>query len=213
MPTPMAACLERPTAECLQALNLDSAIAGAREVVRLALAGACRPLLTTSFGPDSAVMLHLVTREAPSVPVVWVDTGFNTKATQAFASRLARELRLDLRIFRPARDWPGMVPAPGEPDHRAFTEQVKLEPFSRALAELRPDVWLSGLRREETAHRERQSHFNRSAKGLLKVHPLLHWTAADLAAYRARHGLADEPDYHDATKAGPRRECGLHLAF
>src|SRR5688572_149792 len=62
-----------------------------------------RPLITTSFGPYSAVLLHMVTRIDPDVPVLWVDSGYGTKATYLLAERLQRLLKFDLHTYRPLR--------------------------------------------------------------------------------------------------------------
>lgn len=199
--------------DAIATLNLSSNVNSAREVIRLALHGAKRPLVTTKFGPDSAVLLHLIARETPGVTVVWVDTGYNTRATLAAASELHDRLDIDLRTYRPEQPWSGWVPSPGDPDHKAFVETVKLNPFARALAELQPDVWFSALRRSQTEHRSTHNHFNVSPANIVKVCPLLHWSDDDMEAYLDRHGLPGGHDYHDPTKSGPRLECGMHLKF
>ncbi len=202
-----------PNAGDVAGLNQLSKVNAAREVVRLALEAAQRPLVTTKFGPQSAVLLHLAGEQMPDIPVVWVDTGFNTRATLAYAERLRGELDLNLHVYRPAEAWSGWVPAPDEDGHEAFTGQVKLEPFARALDELRPDVWISSLRWEQTAHRAGQDHFNISTSNLLKVCPLIHWSNRDVEAYMRHNDLVYDADYHDPTKAGPNLECGLHLTY
>lgn len=199
--------------QAIAALNMSSNVDAARAVIRLALRDAARPLVTTKFGPRSAVLLHLLAAERPGIPVVWIDTGYNTSATHAAAADLQRSLDIDLRVYRPEVDWTGWVPSPGDPDHPAFVKTVKLDPFARALDDLRPDVWFSALRRSQTGHRSSQHHFNISPANILKVCPLLHWGDEDMDIYIARHGLARADDYHDPTKAGPRLECGLHLTF
>lgn len=199
--------------QAIAALNMSSNVNAAREVVRLALEGAARPVLTTKFGPRSAVLLHLVAGECSGIPVVWVDSGLNTKATLEAAAALQARLDIDLRVYRPQNPWTGWIPSPGEPDHQAFVKTVKLDPFARALDDLRPDAWFSSLRRNQTEHRSTQNHFNVSPANILKVHPLLHWSREDMDAYLDCHGLPGGHDYHDPTKAGPRLECGMHLKF
>ena len=185
----------------------------ARALIQWALQGAERPILTTKFGPDSAVLLHLATRVRPEVPVVWVDTGYNTRDTLRFAEQLSRRLQLDLRVYRPrGRPW-APVPALDDPAHQAFSRRLKLEPFQRALRELAPDLWLTALRAEQTAHRACQPQVRRDRRGYLKVAPLLHWRDTDMAAYRRRYDLPRGPECYDPTKGEPRRECGLHLAY
>jgi phosphoadenosine phosphosulfate reductase len=95
---------------------------------------------------------------------------------------------------------------------------VKLEPFERALAEHRPALWLTGIRREETDFRRgldvvtRDHRGSYDAAGLYKVAPLFHWTQAQLDGYLAEHGLPDSARYFDPTKVHAGRERGLHSA-
>ena len=173
-----------------------------------------RPIVSTKFGPESAVLLHMLTRLRPDIPVVWVDTGHNTRATQLFAKHLSERLSLNLSVWRPL-DEEGIwdVPSLDDPRHAEFTRQVKLEPFRRAIDSLKPDVWFSSLRREQTAHRAGLTAVQAHVKGYQKVLPLLEWTSADIQAYLHEYDLPSEDNYFDPTKGEAKRECGLHLAF
>lgn len=175
-------------------------------------------LVTTSFSPFSGVLLHMVTQRRPDMPVLWMDTGYNTPETYRYAEALALRLALNLQIVHPRRSRAhreaveGPVPEPGDPRHEAFSREVKIEPFERALAEMAPKVWITGIRAEETAERARMQPVSRSADGLIKVAPLLGWTARQLHEYLKRHDLPNNFDYFDPTKVDEHRECGLHLA-
>lgn len=201
------------TIDDLARLNAALSDAPAHVIIRIALAMAKRPLVSTKFGPQSAVLLHLLTEQEPDIPVVWVDTGFNTRATQDYAQTLSDHLDLNLKIYQPQAAWSGFPPDLEDPQHHSFTEQVKLEPFSRALEELKPDLWFSGIRREQTDHRNKQPPFSETSDGVLKVAPLLNWTDDDMEHYLSEQRLPVETDYHDPTKGQIRRECGLHLRF
>jgi phosphoadenosine phosphosulfate reductase len=174
-------------------------------------------IVTTNFRPFEAVILHLVTRVQPDIPVIWMDNGYNTAATYRFADELTRQLGLNLKIYLPRRTRAhreavdGPAPALDDPRHAAFTEEVKLEPFVRALRETAPGVWFTALRATDTAVRAQMTPVSINPDGLLKVAPLLHWSSKDLHAYCARHGLPNNFDYADPTKAEDHRECGLHL--
>lgn len=186
----------------------------ALDVIEENLSGALRPIVTTKFGPESAVLLHMLTRIQPDIPVVWVDTGYNTRSTLLFAEHLTQQLLLNLSVWRPDETHVyRQAPSLDDPDHAAFSEQVKLEPFRRALAEHRPDVWFSALRREQTEFRSQLPVVLESGRGYRKVHPLLDWTAYDIQEYLATYDLPSEENYYDPTKGEPKRECGLHLAF
>ncbi|HMM75268.1 MAG TPA: phosphoadenosine phosphosulfate reductase family protein [Gammaproteobacteria bacterium] len=200
----------------LQALRQTS-FAGVepQDIVRRALAVARRPVVSTNFRPRSAAFLHLITRIAPDIPVLWVDTGYNTPATYRFAEALTRRLQLNLKVYSPlvtgARRSAvlGGVPALDDPAHRAFTQEVKLEPFERALREHAPDLWLTGIRGEQTDFRRSLGVVSDGPLGTLRVAPIFAWSAVDLEDYLYEHGLPDNDDYVDPTKGRDNRECGL----
>ncbi|MDY7115738.1 phosphoadenosine phosphosulfate reductase family protein [Halomonas sp. SSL-5] len=186
-------------------------------LIRWALNQGSQPICTTNFRPFEAVILHMVSSQRPDIPVVWMDHGYNTEATYRFADALVRRLDLNLISYLPRRTrahreaLEGPFPGIDDPHHDAFTQEVKIEPFERALGEMAPDVWFTALRAEDTPERSRMAPASRNADGLLKVAPLLHWTAKDLHAYLQRHDLPNEFDYFDPTKVEAKRECGLHL--
>ena len=174
-------------------------------------------IVTTNFRPFEAVILHMVTRAQPDVPVVWMDNGYNTEATYRFADEVTKQLALNLKIYVPRRSRAhreavdGPAPALDDPRHAAFTEEVKLEPFARALRETAPQVWFTALRATDTAVRAQMEPVSINPDGLVKVAPLLHWSSKDLHTYCQAHGLPNNFDYVDPTKGEDNRECGLHL--
>ncbi len=175
-------------------------------------------IITTNFRPFEAVILHMVTRANPAVPVVWMDNGYNTNATYRFADEVTKLLKLDLHIYTPRRSRAhreaveGATPALDDPRHAAFTAEVKLEPFTRALRETAPKVWFTALRATDTAVRAQMEPVSVNPDGLIKVAPLLHWSAKDLYDYCEIHGLPNNFDYVDPTKGEDNRECGLHIS-
>lgn len=177
-----------------------------------------RAVVSTSFGPFAAVTLHLATRIQPQIPVVWVDSGYGTPATYRFADELAERLLLNLKIYRPRRSRAhreavdGPLPQLGDPRHKAFTEEVKLEPFDRAMRELATEVWITGIRADETAERAASRPVSLARDGIVKVAPVLYWTSRQMNDYVKKHGLPNNFDYFDPTKVEDKRECGLHLA-
>ncbi|MDX1512961.1 MAG: phosphoadenosine phosphosulfate reductase family protein [Gammaproteobacteria bacterium] len=191
------------------------------DIAAWALSNSERPMVSTSFGLHAAAMLHLVTRLRPDIPVVWIDTGFNTPDTYRHAELLTRALGLNLRIYAPdvtrarLEAALGGVPSPESPErHAEFSDDIKLKPFRRALAELAPDLWLSGIRREETEWRQSQDIVTRSGDGLLKVAPFFYASEADVEAYMKRFSLPfGDPMHYDPAKAAPHRECGLHPRY
>ncbi len=198
--------------------NLSPAVTAPREIIQWAFARAQAPVISTNFRPHSAVLLHLVTQVRPEIPVIWVDSGYNTPATYRFAAVLNAQLRLNLQVYTPrvsaARRLAVMGGVPGldESSHERFTQEVKLEPFERAFRELQPDLWFTGIRADQTAFRKSLGVVSNGVLGSLKIAPLYHWTEVDLENYLYEFGLPDNLDYADPTKVLDDRECGLqHL--
>ncbi len=190
----------------------------AQGLVAWALGLGQSPIVTTNFRPYEAVILHMVTRVKPDVPVVWMDNGYNTEATYRYADEVTKQLGLNLRIYLPLRTRAhreaveGPLPGLDDPRHAAFTEEVKLEPFARALRETAPKVWFTALRASDSAVRAQMEPVSINPDGLIKVAPLLHWSSKDLYQYCEAHGLPNNFDYVDPTKGEDQRECGLHIA-
>ena len=101
-------------------------------------------LCTTNFGPFSPVLLHMVTRVRPDLPILWVDHGYATPANYQFADEVTKLLKLNLKIYHPLRSRAhreavegSVVPGLDHPElHATFTQEVKLEPFARATREV-----------------------------------------------------------------------------
>ena len=190
----------------------------AQALTRWALGLGQRAIVTTNFRPFEAVILHLVTQVQPDVPVVWMDNGYNTEATYRYADEVTKQLGLNLKIYLPLRSRAhreavdGPTPALDDPRHATFTQEVKLEPFARALRETAPQVWFTALRATDSAVRAQMEPVSINPDGLIKVAPLLHWSSKQLHEYCVQHGLPNNFDYVDPTKGEDQRECGLHLA-
>ena len=200
----------------LDAINAELADQTPEAIIQWVLALGMRTITTTTFGDNSAQLLHMVSQLAPEMKYLWVDSGHNTPDTYRYAHKLIDQLSLDIDIYSPlittARQNMLLKGIPGidEPLHGEFTRQVKLEPFQRAFDDLQPQVWITGIRKEETEHRSTLDIASYSKQGVLKIAPLFHWTEAQLVQYRQDFDLPNESNYYDPTKAQENRECGLH---
>lgn len=204
-------------------LNIDLDQANAQltgktpeEIITWALAQGQNPIITTNFRPYEVVLLDMVAKQRPDIKVLFVDSGYNTEATYRHAQDLIKRLNLNVITYLPQQTaaWRDVefngVPSVNNPAHEKFTQQVKLEPFARALKEIAPDVWINAIRKDQTEFRQSLDVLSESKDGVLKVAPLFHWTEADLEAYLTAHDLPNEHDYFDPTKVEENRECGLH---
>ena len=186
------------------------------EDVEWAFAETKNPILTTNFRPYEVAILHLCTKLMPKLKIVWCDSGYNTKATYLYAEKIITELSLNIKLFTPLHTSAfreavmGETPEIDDPRHELFTEQVKLEPFRRAMEEIQPDLWITNLRKGQTAFRDGLDIINKTESGLLKISPFYNWTDEDLDTYMEKYKLANEYDYFDPTKVDEKRECGLH---
>lgn len=197
-----------------------------------------RHVLTSSFGAQSAVMLHLLSSALPDIPVVLIDTGYLFPETYRFIDQLVERLQLDLRVYRaplgPA--WQearyGRLWESGAEGIRRYNRMNKVEPMERALGELRVGTWFSGLRRSQADTRRATAVLQAAADNVVKVHPIADWSNRDLHGYLRRHDLPYHPlwdagyvsigDHHtsrpltagmteqDTRFFGLLRECGLH---
>ena len=186
------------------------------EIIKWALEKSKNPILTTNFRPYEAAIIHLCTKVMPDIKVVWCDSGYNTKATYIYADKIISNLNLNLKLYVPLQSSAhreismGHVPDIDDPRHDKFTQQVKLEPFKRAMKEIKPDLWITNLRKGQTEFRNNIDILTETNEGLLKVSPFYYWSDLDLEVYMKEHSLENEFDYFDPTKVDEKRECGLH---
>lgn len=185
------------------------------EIVQWAVQQAKRPCITTNFRPYESAILHLVTEIAPAIDVIWCDTGYNTPDTYRHAKELIDRLQLNIHIYVPKqsvgyRDVLLGIPHVDSPEHSIFSEQVKLEPFRRAMEEHQPDVWFTNLRMGQTDFRNAIDIVSKGKDGVLKISPFYSYSDADLDSYIEKHDLPNYSKYYDPTKALANRECGIH---
>ena len=194
-------------------------------------------VLSSSFGAQAAVALHMLTQIDPKIPVILVDTQYLFAETLQFAADLQHRLGFDLRVYRAplsAAEFEthhGRLWERGTEGLQQYNEIMKLEPFRRALRELGVGTWFSGLRRAQSSTRRGLPVLQR-LDGRFKVHPIVDWTDRDVGAYLKRHGLPYHPlwdkgyvsigDRHSTRTLaeagdaeltrfnGLKRECGLH---
>jgi len=222
----------------LAAWNQRLAVLGAPERVRFALDRLPgNHVLTSSFGAQAAVSLHLLTREYPDIPVVLLDTGYLFPETYRFVQALGDRLRLNLKVYRSVRSpaWQEAVDGrrweQGLEGLERYNEENKLEPMRRALDELDVGTWFAGLRRSQATSRA-ETPFVQQQGGRFKVSPIADWSDRDVFDYLKSHDLPYHPLWHEgyvsigdthtttrladagseeATRFfGLKRECGLH---
>lgn len=153
-----------------------------------------RIAVVSSFGTDSAVLLHLVAEVDRATPVLFVDTGRHFPETLQHRDRLVRHLALsDVRSIGPsseevARRDADLSRATWDPDGCCAFR--KIAPLQRALSGF--DAWLTGRKRFQAATRRELAVFEVDG-AQAKINPLAQWAQAEIDAYAARHGLPEHP--------------------
>jgi phosphoadenosine phosphosulfate reductase len=206
-----------------------------REIFSTQQGAAC---VTSSFQADCMVLVHLVTRQRPDIPVLFLDTGYHFAETYTYRDRMTAELGLNLvnltpRLSVAAQEGQFGILYQSAPDRCCGMRKV--EPLFAGLAPY--DVWFTGLRRDQSPTRANLKVVDDFAlpggKHLTKVSPLADWTTKDVWTYLKEHGIALLPLYErgftsigcepctslpadpdnprSGRWAGRKLECGIHI--
>ena len=197
--------------------------------------------MTTSFGIQSSVLLHMLSRLSggEAVPVIWVDTGYLPAETYRYAETLCARLGTRLVVSQSAMSPARMEALHGrlwetnrEEDLDLYLRLRKVEPLEEALNGLKVSCWASGVRRGQTELRKTMTVLD-PIRDRLSLRPLLGWTKRDVFYYMQEHDLPQHPlfdqgystvgDWHSSAPdslesegrgtrfGGQRQECGIHV--
>ncbi len=203
----------------------------AEQIVEAALRRPGAACITSSFQAEDMVVLHMLRRIAPDIPVLFLDTFHHFAETLQYRDELAAEWRLNLVNLRAAEPSVGLW----ETDTSACCARHKVGPLFAALEAY--DVWFTGLRREQSPSRANLQHVEPfalpSGRALTKVSPLAAWTTKDVWSYARANGIRLLPLYdagfssigcepcttvpldplnpRSGRWAGQKLECGIHV--
>jgi len=194
-------------------------------------------IMTSSFGIQGALMLHLVTRIVPDIPVVLVDTGYLFTETYRFIDLLTDRLQLNLHVCRAEQSptWQesryGRLWEQGLSGVERYNSINKVEPLQNALKVLDAGSWFAGLRRQQSESRS-SLPVVRIQNGRFKIYPVIDWRNRDVHRYLQKYRLPYHPlwekgyvsvgDVHTSRPLelgmreeetrffGLKRECGIH---
>lgn len=194
-------------------------------------------VLSSSFGIQAAVMLHLTTQAKADLPVILTDTGYLFPETYRFIDELTERLNLNLKVYRSELNsaWQearfGKLWEQGQDGLDKYNRLNKVEPMQRAMEELEAGTWFAGLRSQQAQSRANLPLLE-IRSGRYKLLPILEWTNKDVHEYLEQHQLPYHPLWHqgyasvgdvhtsrpmelgmteeESRFAGFRRECGLH---
>lgn len=194
-------------------------------------------VLSSSFGIQAAVSLHLVTQQKPDIPVILTDTGYLFPETYRFIDALTEKLNLNLKVYQAEHSaaWQearyGKLWEQGVEGIEKYNLINKVEPMNRALSSLGAQTWFAGLRRDQSGSRANLPVLA-IQRGVFKILPIIDWDNRQVYQYLQQHGLSYHPlweegylsvgDTHTTKKWEPgmaeeetrffglKRECGLH---
>ena len=194
-------------------------------------------IVSSSFGAQSGVMLHMLTKVQPDIPVVLTDTGYLFPETYKFIDELVEKLNLNLHVYSAnmSSAWQearfGRLWEQGIEGIEKYNKMNKVEPMQRALNDLDAGTWFAGLRRSQSDTRGKLPVLQKAGQQF-KMYPIIDWSNKDLHYYLKDNELSYHPlweqgyvsigDWHttqslqegmseqDTRFFGLKRECGLH---
>ncbi|WP_432468419.1 phosphoadenylyl-sulfate reductase [Agarivorans sp. Z349TD_8] len=194
-------------------------------------------VLTSSFGIQAAVSLHMLTQVKPDMPVILTDTGYLFPETYRFIDELTARLNLNLKVYRAQQSnaWQearfGKLWELGVEGLKQYNTLNKVEPMQRAFQELNVQTWFSGLRRSQSSSRS-ELPVLQIQNGSFKLLPIIDWSNKDVHYYLQEHSLPYHPLWEqgyvsvgdvqtsqplqagmseeDTRFYGLKRECGIH---
>ncbi len=195
-------------------------------------------VLTSSFGAQSAVLLHMLLNQNPNLKVVFLDTQYLFPETYQFVNDLKNKLNINLYTYKSLLSKNeqekkyGKLWLQGKEGLEKYNYINKIEPMERAIKELNIKTWISGIRKNQSKNRTTKN-FIELKNEIIKAYPILDWTDKDIYLYLKKHDLPYHPLWHKgyisigdvhSTKSinevnsieeirfnGLQRECGLHL--
>lgn len=225
---------ENPPAKFFQDNSGDS---GARKILEYAIETYKEEIvLVSSFGTDSAIILHLISQIDKKLPVIFIDTEWHFAQTLQYRNELVSYFNLtNVHSIQPLRERVQKADPLG--DLHAHHADLccalrKTEPLQNALKEYR--AWISGRKRFQTTDRLAMQVFEKDSCNRTKINPLTYWNAHDIERYFKDHHLPRHPLWHDGyqsigcapctkksinksdARAGrwtgcQKTECGIHL--
>ena len=195
------------------------------------LSSAAAPCVTSSFQAECVVLVHMLQRIKPGIPVLFLDTFHHFAETYAYRDDIAARWNLNLVNLRSERPAIGLW----QQDTSACCGTHKVEPLFRALQDY--DVWFTGLRRQQSPSRANLQEIEPFAlptgKVLRKISPLAQWTTKDVWTYAREHDIPLLPLYdrgytsigcepcttlpaelgneRSGRWGGQKLECGIHI--
>lgn len=197
--------------------------------------------ITTSFGIQSSVLLHMVSKSSlkDKVTIFWIDTGYLPSETYHYAEKLINDLSLNIEVLQSKLSPARMESLHGKlwdtnnaSDLDKYHEIRKIKPLENALEKNDIQCWASGVRSNQTENRN-QMQFLDVVRKRFSLRPLLNWSNKEIFYYMKKNQLPTHPlflkgystvgDWHSSAPdnlekqgrstrfGGIKQECGIHI--
>jgi phosphoadenosine phosphosulfate reductase len=223
----------------LTAINQELESLSTKERIAIVLKLIPNLVMTSSFGIDAAVTLHLVSQIKPDIPVIFLDTQNHFPETYEYVERIKDQLNLNLKVYRSNLSQEeqiqkfGPIWEKGEAGERLYALVNKIEPLERAFRELGALGWIAGIRRDQSSSRA-DANIVELENNRVKFQPIVDWKDADIESYYQKHNLIRHPlwsqgfkrigDLYTTNEFPPtwqeynpyiasKRECGIHKRY
>jgi phosphoadenosine phosphosulfate reductase len=157
-------------------------------------------VMTSSFGDQAAVLIHLATQIKPDIRIIFVDTGYLFPETHLYMEQVRQRFNLNVWTYRTKNDPIQYLKDVGEndPTHRkdrdACCAANKNEPIERAFKTIGAKAYLRGIRRQQAKTRENAEFIEWAPRyGCYAISPMLNWTNKDVGLYMKQHDLPYHP--------------------
>lgn len=215
--------------------GIEDLIADIKATIEKFLSEEKKMFVSSSFQTHSIPLLHILSRITPDLPVFFLNTGYHFPETIEFQRRVTEELGLKTtELLSPVgpvhqKDCYGNLLFTSDPDHCCYLNKVlPLRPLLSSY-----DVWISGVRSDQTSNRAKFTSVMETADGITRYHPMLEWGSREIHEYRMRHQLPEHPldsegymnigclpctaKYyergHSRWQGMSKSECGLHTTL
>jgi phosphoadenosine phosphosulfate reductase len=174
------------------------------EIIKWAIETYENIAVSSSFGKDSMVILHMAMQIKPDIPVFTINTGYEFSETLDFINRIEKEWNLNLKEYTPKLTPQKLETKYGkdlyQKDPGKCCTLMKVEPIKSALIGL--DAWITGLRRDETDFRKDLGIIEEfDGTDMIKINPLANWTEEQVWEYIRKNNIPYNPLYDEGFRS------------
>ena len=176
--------------------TIEEKIATAEELIRQQLAATGLPCVTSSFQSECVVLVDMIRRQRPEIPVLFLETGYHFPETLTYRDQLTADWNLkltNLEAKQSVADQESQFGILNQTNPKQCCQLRKVEPLFGGLQNY--DVWFTALRRDQSPTRANLQFVEEfklpTGKALQKIAPLADWTTKDVYQYMQKFGIPE----------------------